>query len=163
VEKQKTKLRWALETTGALVGIFLISTLLILGAREQVKKNHVTYYKSATAVLLQGNALLPSPCVKVEASVKLTKDTVILSLPSDKLSGKPVKVTDEGVILVEQASGQLFAIARVYTPGLPKTPGNELFILIEPGIVIVLSQRGGCEDIHAFLETLAKGETKLEL
>lgn len=164
MEKQKTKFRKAVETAGALAGIFLVATGLIWAAKRQVESTHTTKYKSAVAVRYVEGAMLHSPCVPVEATVKANKDTVILALPTDSLSGKPVIVAEKGIVIVEQADGSRFGIAYAYTPGLPETPGNKLFILVEAEMIIIMSQRAGCEDIHAFLQSQAQQTTpKIEL
>jgi hypothetical protein len=147
---------WALMVTAAGV----IITSLLIWAKYEIGKTYTRRYVSATAVVVSKDVMHTSPCVKVDVTVKITKDTVILSVGTDNLSGTPVKVADNGTILARQADGRLFAVSKVYTPSLPQTLGNELLILIEPGTIIVFSQRGGCEDIHAFLESQAQSRNQ---
>lgn len=127
------------------------ATLFIFGTKAKT-----THYKSAMAVRMDTNVKLVSPCVPTDMTATIKEDTVILSFPTDKLSGKPVKVADQGIIIVEEESGQRFGISKALIPNTLPTRDNELFVLIEPGMLIIFEQKEGCKGIEAYLEAQSK-------
>lgn len=128
------------------------ATLFIFGTKAKT-----THYKSAMAVRMDTNVKLVSPCVPTDMTATIKEDTVILSFPTDKLSGKPVKVADNhGIIIVEEENGKRFGLGRAMIPSTLPSKENELLILIEPGMLIIFEQQEGCKGIDAYLDTQSK-------
>lgn len=143
-----------LKRAGVILAIYAVGVLAVLALYGPIKRD--TVYKSAMAIRVEPNIRLTSPCVKTDMKAKVTADTVILSFSTDNLSGKPVKVADQGIIIVEEESGQRFGISKALIPNTLPTRDNELFVLIEPGMLIIFEQKEGCKGIEAYLEAQSK-------
>ena len=138
---------------GTLVALFAVATLVSgVWLHSWIKERNggkvVTEYESVAMVSSVNGVTITSNCTNAESKFSIGPNQATFSFNGDTMSGIPVKMTEDGGIVV-QFSATLYLIFYKIPEN---SEGNELLIVLNPGQTLIFSQTKDCEDIAAFVD-----------